>query len=533
MSAGFTVITGETGAGKSLLLESFGLLTGNRAFQDKPGDPESKSVVEGIFHLNKEEFIDFFVENDLDFHENTMIRREIIPGGRSRAFINDTPVNVSVLKALGENLVDIHSQHDVQKIVQPEHQLYLLDIFSGLKLEVRKHESAYHDLKKKETELQRLLDEQHKSQSDLDYWQYQLNELNAAQLDGIDYELLKSAVHRADNMELIQSEVGSLLNNLQKEDDGIQDLLRKGQEVLSRLGTIAPEFQSLADRLGSVNIELEDIAQELNYLLQDEESSSGEAERNRESLDELNRLMYKHSAQSFEELKEIKISLENKLSGIEKGSDRIEHLKSQIINAQIDIHKLSEHLRKARLMGAAELQKRLLGDFRFLHLENAVIELNLTTKDLGATGMDFLDIRFSANPGRKTESLSKVASGGERSRLMLALKKAFSEKGSIPTTVLDEIDTGISGETALRVGEFLQKMASKVQIVAVTHLAQVAGRADHHFHIHKTTENGETTSYLIPLVEDEKTIEIARLISGDRITTSAREQALWLQGKVG
>jgi DNA repair protein RecN (Recombination protein N) len=532
LASGFTVITGETGAGKSLLLESLALLTGNRAAQDKPGDPNSKSIVEGIFALDKEDTGGFFQENDLDFNEETIIRREIIPGGRSRAFINDTPVNLSILKTLGDNLVDIHSQHDVQRIVQPEHQLRMLDMFSNIRTDVRRHEKAYLELKKKEKELLDLQEEQRRSQSDLDYWQFQLEELISAQLDVVDFESLKASVNRAENTELIHSEVGSILHNIQKEDDGILDLLREGKDRINKLKSIAPEFQSLSDRLDSLNIELEDLTHELNLLLQIDDQNSGEIEGNKESLDELNRLMYKHSVQSLDELKELKNSLEYKVANVESGIEKMEHLKNQINIARKDIDTLTRKLTKERQKGAIQLQKQLMSDFQFLNLENALIELDLRPKELSGSGADRLDIKFTANPGRKAESLSKVASGGERSRLMLTLKKAFSEKGKIPTMVLDEIDTGIYGETALKVGEFLQKMSSRVQIVAVTHLAQVAGRADHHYYILKRSEKGQTISQLKHLKAEEKTTEIARLIGGDEITTSAKEQALWLQGKM-
>jgi DNA repair protein RecN (Recombination protein N) len=243
-------------------------------------------------------------------------------------------------------------------------------------------------------------------------------------------------------------------------------------------------------------------------------------------------LMYKHSVQSLDELKELKNSLEYKVANVESGIEKMEHLKNQINIARKDIDTLTRKLTKERQKGAIQLQKQLMSDFQFLNLENALIELDLRPKELSGSGADRLDIKFTANPGRKAESLSKVASGGERSRLMLTLKKAFSEKGKIPTMVLDEIDTGISGETALKVGEFLQKMSSRVQIVAVTHLAQVAGRADHHYYILKRSEKGQTISQLKHLKAEEKTTEIARLIGGDEITTSAKEQALWLQGKM-
>lgn len=525
--SGFTVITGETGAGKSIILGALSLILGGRANLSSKGNPDKKIVAEGEFNIENYALQDFFIQNDLDYHpESTNLRREIIPSGKSRAFINDTPVNLTILKKLGEKLVDIHSQHENQLLLKPTYQLAFLDAFGGIQVDVDKFAAHFENWKELSKSLTQLKEQEQKARQEEDYLRFQLLEIEEAELSKVNFEEIQNELQILENADAIISGLQKTNHHVLDDEVNAVTILKTAVSGLEEAKELSSSYAELADRLHSVLIELDDINSEVAYQCGLVESNPEKAEYLRASLDKVNHLLHKHNLTEIKEL----IDLENQLQGALFELDGF----SEEINAKEKRwHDLSEKMQKSaasitrkRKQNAPKLENLITEGLRNLGMPNTQIQISFSERlEFNASGLDDIQILFSANKGFEKQPLEKVASGGERSRLMLVLKKIHASVASTPTLILDEIDTGISGEVAAKTAQMLAEMSLDSQIISITHLPQVAGKANHHQEVSKATKGEKTTTSLRTLTQEERRLEIARMLSGEDITDAALQNA--------
>lgn len=522
------IITGETGAGKSIILGALGLLKGDRVSSNQFRDESAKSVIEGYFAIPKK-LNTLFKSLDIDFEEETIIRREISPEGKSRAYINDSPCTLTVLQAIGDSLVEIHSQHDSLEIRSNEYQMEIIDAFSdneSLLSELREH---YNQLQNLQKEFQALLDAEAKSQSEKELQQYHLQELNQFDFHSWNLEKLEEELQLAENAleikQQLQLSVTALAHSEVNHIDGLRDILIRLRKM--------DKFSSV---LGNLNEKLDGIIEEVKSLTTDYEHLADNLELDEEKLDQLrseydfiHKMLKKHSLSSLEELSELKDQLAKSLSWVENISASKQKLEQLIADQTMRCRELCLHISQNRIRTAPILEKKLLTNLKDLELGNSQFKIDIQTdhSDISSHGFDKIQFLFSANAGSSPRELKNAISGGEMSRFMLAIKSILAEKISLPTLIFDEIDTGVSGLVANRVAGMLEKLAQKHQMIAITHLPQIASKGYHHLNVFKVTEAGKTNTKIKLLHQADREIEIAKMISGEQITpaslTSARE----------
>jgi len=526
-NSGFTVITGETGAGKSIILGALGLILGQRAQLSGKRFPDKKVIVEGEFNIENDRLQGFFNDHNLDYEpQHTSLRREISNSGKTRAFINDTPVNVSVLKSLGEKLVDIHSQHENQLLLKPVYQLQFLDAYAGLTGKVEVFAKEYDLWKKLQSEFQILTEKEQNARKEEDYLRFQLSEINELGLQNIQFDALQEELNMLEHADAIKLGLNEASYRISNGDVHAIQLLKDSVAQIEDLAKLSEEFGEYVERLNSVIIELDDINSSIEHKDSLVESNPEKAMHIRETIDQVNHLMYKHNLSEIEELLKLETDLQTKLNEIDGFADEIQVKTKELQEQEDRMTKLSSEISKKRKLHIPDLQKQIITDLAELGMGNTILEIVLDKKEsFGKTGMDEIQILFSANKGFATQSLEKVASGGERSRLMLVLKKIHASVASVPTLILDEIDTGISGEVAAKTAQMLSEMSNDSQIVAISHLPQVAGKAVHHLEVSKSSEDEVTETSLRVLSNAERRVEIARMLSGENITEAALENA--------
>ena len=527
-----TVITGETGAGKSILLGALGLVLGKRADKKVLLDPSGKCVVEARFSIERYGLERFFEEHDLDWEAETILRREITSSGRSRAFVNDTPVLLETLNALGLQLVHIHSQHETLDLAQSRFQISVLDTLAGNANLLGQYRAAFAELNARKLELKTRRDAYEQILADRDYLQFQFDELEKAGLDGLDQTALEEEVQVLSNAESIKK---GLLEGLQKLREQPQSSIDMLSEISASLDAVArwqPAAQNLAERLESIRIEAEDIASEMERLereTQYDESRIGELT---DQLDALNRLLAKHRFNDASELNAFKEELENKLLSIDTESHDLSELEAIVESAGKEVTRLAEKLTKARKKAVSPFVKKVNALLEDVGMPGASLEVEISPmEEAGLTGADKVRFLFASNAGTKPSSLRQVASGGELSRLMLCIKSLLASKSQMPTLIFDEIDTGVSGETGLRIGKLMEELASDHQIIAITHLPQIAAAGEHHLFVYKQQSGKKVESMIRSLEESERVEQIARMISGDTPSEAARRNARELLGQ--
>ncbi|UBM62989.1 DNA repair protein RecN [Candidatus Sulfidibacterium hydrothermale] len=524
--AGFTVITGETGAGKSILLGALSLILGRRADPSVLMDKTKKCVVEGTFFIGNLNLSTFFDENDLDYDEQTLLRREINPAGKSRAFINDTPVNLNVLRALGERLVDIHSQHQTLLLNEQDFQRALFDAYiqkPGLKETYSRLFKQYRETEKKVFQLQK---QNEQAKRDEDYYRFQLNELDAAALDADEMtrleeknKLLRHAVDLRSASEL----AAELLKN---GDVSVLEMLGRLKETFSRLSDLHPSIAEFTERLSSSYIELADLALEIESFASLNEFDPDELQQNEERLNMLYSLMQKHHVNDVEGLLALAEEYREKLENITGLENELEKEKKKLVEITHQLEKAADALRQAREKAIPSFEKEVIRLLQQLGMKDAQFQVKLIPlSSFSAYGKEQVHFYFSANKGKEPDLLSKTASGGELSRLMLAVKSLIHQEGVLPTIVFDEIDAGVSGDIAGKLGMILKKMATHIQVLAITHLPQIAARADFHFRVFKNTENDKTVSQIVLLNAEERLEEIAKMLSDEKVTDASRAAA--------
>ena len=525
LGKGLQVITGETGAGKSIILGALRLIMGERADLKSISNPENKSIVEAEFKLNKS-YLPFFEENDLDFEEETLIHREILPSGKSRAFINDVPVTLDVLKELSLKLIDIHSQFETSNLFSEEYQFKIIDGLSNNKqiLEIFQSEfQLYQKLKKQLQEQEELLSQNNK---EADYQNFLLAELEEIDLDNIDLEDIKNQVNTAENAENILENLGYVSGKLQQEEIGILNNLYDIKNKIQKITENAPHLRILAKRLEETYLELKDTSNDIEYELEKIEVNPEVLSQLTAQLNKINGLFLKHQVSDIPEL----IAIREQLSAQQKNSNdlekNIEETKIEIENTQKKLEKLASTLsenRKKAIPNFIQKAEKLFGN---LGLEKAKIQIELTdNKHFDKFGKEKIQFLFQANTGFPLKPIQSAISGGERSRVMLVIKKIMAENEDLPTLILDEIDSGVSGKTADEIGKVMKDMAKNLQLIVITHHAQVASKGDQHHKVIKQDIDGKTQSNIITLTAEQRLQEIAQILSGSNITEAALQQA--------
>ena len=525
LGKGLQVITGETGAGKSIILGALRLIMGERADLKSISNPENKSIVEAEFKLNKS-YLPFFEENDLDFEEETLIRREILPSGKSRAFINDVPVTLDVLKELSLKLIDIHSQFETSNLFSEEYQFKIIDGLSDNKqiLEIFQSEfQLYQKLKKQLQEQEELLSQNNK---EADYQNFLLAELEEIDLDNIDLEDIKNQVNTAENAENILENLGYVSGKLQQEEIGILNNLYDIKNKIQKITENAPHLRILAKRLEETYLELKDTSNDIEYELEKIEVNPEVLSQLTAQLNKINGLFLKHQVSDIPEL----IAIREQLSTQQKNSNdlekNIEETKIEIENTQKKLEKLASTLSENRKKAIPNFIKKAEKLFGNLGLEKAKIQIELTdNKHFDKFGKEKIQFLFQANTGFPLKPIQSAISGGERSRVMLVIKKIMAENEDLPTLILDEIDSGVSGKTADEIGKVMKDMAKNLQLIVITHHAQVASKGDQHHKVIKQDIDGKTQSNIITLTAEQRLQEIAQILSGSNITEAALQQA--------
>ena len=525
-SSGLSIITGETGAGKSILLGALGLVLGNRADLSSLKDTATKCVVEAKVAISNYNLQAFFSSVDLDYEAETIIRREILPSGKSRAFVNDTPVTLSILNELRSKLIDVHSQHQTMQLSDGKFQFAILDALAKNTDRVASYKRGFTQLIALKKELQALEIAQKGANQQYDYNLHLFTELEEATIKVDEQAILEERLEKLNNIEDIKLNLSESLELSIHEEVGLQNLLSTLEFKLSKIASFSKDYKELADRVISVKIEMDDIVSELEDANENVDFNPDEAEKINDRLQLLYNLQKKHYVNSNEELLVVFEELSDKVREVESSEGELNKKKVAIsaISKKLDL--ISDKISKARITAIPRLTKELEFLLTDLGMENARFSINVTlTNSYFNNGKDELEFLFSANKGGNFGELKKVASGGELSRIMLSVKKVLSENTQLPTIIFDEIDTGVSGEVSNKIAAIMQQMSANMQVIAITHLPQIAAKGSSHYKVYKDEVNGITTTNLKELSSEERIIEIAEMLSGKDISDSARSHA--------
>ena len=525
-SKGFSIITGETGAGKSIILGAMGLVLGKRADLTSLKNKEEKCVIEAYFDISKYNLKPFFEANDLDYEDETIIRREILPTGKSRAFINDSPVNLQELQELSLFLIDIHSQQQTQELSDETVQFAIIDAIANNQNEIGNYQSLLKNYKEDKARLQSLIVKQAESIKEQEYNTFLLNELVAAQLKSGEQEQLEADFEKLNNVETIKEAVDKSLALANEEQIGALSTLKEIKLALQKIAPFAPEYATLLERITSLAIELDDISDELINCSEKLIHDPIRLDLISEKLQLIFNLQKKHQVTSVDELLYIQTTLENNLFELGNLESDIASLSQTIQDKTNELDALAQIIHQKRTAAVPVLSDKLIAILATLGMPNVRFNIEIkSTDNYYQNGKDEIQFLFSANKGTDFGLLKKVASGGEMSRIMLAVKAILAQYSKLPTLIFDEIDTGVSGEIAIRMGEIMKEMSQTMQIFAITHLPQIAAKGNAHFKVFKSTVGEDTQSELQLLNEEERVIEIAQMLSGAVVSDSALNHA--------
>lgn len=520
--SGFTCITGETGAGKSILLGGLALVLGKRADLSNINDPTQKCIIEATFNIDDFNLQSFFEDHDLDFESHTILRREILPSGKSRAFVNDSPVNLTVLAALGGQLIDIHSQQQTQELTNDDFQFQMIDALAQNNTTVEAYKQVLKTYKSSLKQLKELKESQLQSLKEQDYQSFLLNELTEAKLKGICLESLESEYNTLNNVETIQTELALANQIISTEDLGIASNLRNLKQVFHKLSQISTVYSPLSDRIQSITIELDDVFSEI-------ESEQTKLEVNPERLSEIDAMLQlihnlfsKHNVNTVEALLEIQTDLSAQLDTLASLDDTISTLENNLDSLVKELDKQAVFIHEQRQLVIPDLVQQLEAILTNLGMPNARFQLLLNPSDSYlCNGKDQLEFLFTANKGGQFLPLKKAASGGELSRIMLAIKSILSKYQQLPTIMFDEIDTGVSGEIAHKMGDIMNQMSADMQVFSITHLPQIAAKGKSHFKVFKQDTQNTTITSLKKLTPPQRVEEIAQMLGGKKLSESA------------
>ena len=529
---GFIIITGETGSGKSIMLDALSLILGKRADMSALRNKEEKCIIEAEFSLQNYEFQSLFQELDIDYDPQTIIRREILPSGKSRAFVNDVPATLEVLSRLGQVLVDIHSQHQTLALSDTSFQFAIIDAMANDKSLLTEYVQLHQLLKKEQKKLEELIEFQKNAKKEYDYNLHQLKELKSATLEEGILEELEESYEEASNIEDIKENVSESLYLLNDENIGILNNLRELKRSFSSLTEYKQLYRDLYERIESAFLELEDLASEISDIDESIEADPDNLEQISKQLNRIYTLQKKHSVATVKELIAIQQELEEAVSKTESVDIDLNKQKKIVEEQHTATLKKANQLHKAREKVIPALDKKLTNFMHELGMPNGRFSIALTATDtFFANGNDELSFLFSANKGGDFGQLKKVASGGELSRIMLAVKAIMAEHTALPTIMFDEIDTGVSGEISQKMGDIMKQMSQNRQVFAITHLPQIAAKGAYHFKVFKEDSKGKTTTHLKLLTEEERITELSEMLEGKNSGASARNHAIELLRK--
>lgn len=527
MHPGFSVITGETGAGKSIILGAIGLLLGNRADSKSIKAGRDRCVIEAHFDLSKYDMQQFFTDNDIDEDlSDTIIRRELTAAGKSRAFINDTPVSLTKMRELGEQLVDIHSQHQNLLLQKEDFQLNVVDIIAQDEKQRKNYEAAYNQYKQANQKLNALKAEIEKNRENEDFLRFQFKELDEAQLQNGEQEELEQEYEMLSHSEDIKTALYQADNHLSGDDGNIIERLKQASEQLANIKDVYPEVTELLERIDSSYIELKDIAQEINGLTDHVEFDPARLETINERLDKLNSLQQKFHVRDLGELIETYHQLKEQLSHIDHSDKDVEALEQEVIQLLEKAQKQAKELTAIRTKAAKKVEEEMKQRLIPLGIPNVRFSISLTEKPLSHDGGDKVSFLFSANKSTPLQPVTQVASGGEIARVMLSLKAMISGAVKLPTIIFDEIDTGVSGKIAEKMAQIMVEMGNhERQVLSITHLPQIAAMGSHHYKVSKEETDEGTISRMTELSQQERVQEIAQMLSGSDVSEAALANA--------
>lgn len=524
--SGFTVITGETGAGKSIVLSALDLVLGRRADAKVMRDPQKKCIVEAHFDVSHYDLTQVFKRLELDYDHVTILRREIWPSGKSRAFVNDSPTSLSQIQELKKHLVEIHHQGEAENLYLESFQLDLIDTMAGAQGQLIKYRGDFTHWQKLIKERQELVDLRQRALQEEDYQNFILNELTALDLDQIDQDDLEQQQNLLTHQELIQNVIQEVSVIVGQDDLGLMDQLTKVRQRLSQIDGVTQDLGQLSERIEAMRIELADIQSSLDRQLDRIEHDPQQAQNIENLLDGLYRLQKKHGMDRVEDLIDLRENLSQRLSDSSKTDDRIAVLTAEIDRIYADLNEQANLIHQTRLAAIPKLENKLLDYFRALSLPEARISFRIERTDqLNIQGGVACSFWFSANKGIDLRPIQKVASGGETSRVVLSVKAVLSDFKQLPTLIFDEIDTGISGETAAKMADILAQMSTRGQLFCLTHLPQTAAKGRFHKRIFKRSDGDRTKTFIEDLGPQDRVLEIAQMIGGQDLTDSAKAHA--------
>ena len=524
-SSNFNIVTGETGAGKSIMLGAVGLLLGNRADTKVLLNTEAKCIIEGTFNIGTYKLESIFESNDLDYNQVCIIRREISSTGKSRAFVNDTPVTLEILKKLGDFLMDVHSQHDTLLLGSMMYQLSIVDAFATNDVALKKYQALYKQYKDLQIQLTQKKDALKELQLQADYNQFIYSELCDADLVDGEMETKEAELKKIEHAEDIKQKIESILTGLNSSDQSVLSVLQNSTKLFQSIKQWAPSYEALADRLQSVYIELKDIESELSIESTQVEYNPLLIEPIETRLNKIYTLLKKHRTQTVADLLILQSTLEGKVISVDSLVEEVAVLEKNVAAMHIVLLKEAHIVSESRKAAAPKLEAAVKELLKELSMPDASLQVKLTNDEPSIHGIDKINILFSANKGVQPGELKTVASGGEFSRLMLAIKYVLADKVALPTIIFDEIDTGISGEVSIKMGKMIREMSARHQVMVITHLPQIAAMGDKHYFVFKDASGERSVSRMKEIVAAERIDEIAKMIGGDSPSKTALQTA--------
>ena len=525
-SSGLTVITGETGAGKSILLGALDLILGKRADTRVLMDNSAKCIVEGQFSANKSELDDILLKNDLDRFDPLLLRREINAQGKSRAFVNDTPVTLNILKEIGDLLIDIHSQNENLNLSDSDFQFSVIDSFAGILPEVKKYKSGFIEFRLLAERLSDLEEAEKKANAERDYLTFLSEELLQAHLKVGELQQLEQEQKILEHAGEIKGILNTVASQLSQDENGLMPKLKEISKAISKLSDFDEVLKEFSQRITSSYIDLEDLATGLSRYEENVVFDQERTEEVTERLNLINTLLRKHQVNDVDELMMVSQKIDSALLEGTSLQNEIEKIKKELANSQGLLEKEAQLISDKRKKITTEFEKQTTGILSNLGMPNASIKVDIrNSNDINRNGKDTIKLLFNANKGGELQELSLVASGGEKSRMMLTLKSLLSDKNTIPTIIFDEIDAGVSGAIADKVGDIIKHMADHMQVIAITHLPQIAGKGNDHFKVYKEDLETRTQTFIKKLTNDERVMEIAKMMSGKKMSESTVESA--------
>ncbi len=523
---GFTTISGETGAGKSILLGGLGLILGDRADSKTLMNTQKKCIIEGEFNIENYDLTDFFEQNDIDYEVLTIIRRELLPSGKSRAFINDTPVRLSLLNELQSRLIDVHSQHQTLQLNDVQFQFQIIDSLANTKSLLSSFNRKHREYNLLSTEFELLKEKIKKEKEQYDYHFFLWDELEKANFQKGEQEKLEQEIERLNNIELIQQNLNESYNLLSDEEQGLVYKLHQLKQNIEKIKHFSNDYKSLVDRLDSLHIELKDIEAELAVVAENDNFEKNELADFNNRLELLFHLFQKHKVKTIEDLLQIQRKLSEKVAHVTQAASIIEEKEQQVAKSEKELRAIGKEISLKRKKITRNLEKNLADILQDLGMPHAKFGITIVqTKSFYHNGIDEIQFLFSANKGGTLASVKRVASGGELSRIMLAVKSVMATHSQLPTIIFDEIDSGISGEIAIKMARIMQQMATQMQVVAITHLPQIVARGKQHMKVYKYTEDQKAKTSIKLLNKKESVLEIAEMLGGKNYTDTAVNHA--------